>query len=180
MHWLFIVILSILLVWAVASWYTFECVASLPTDGRLPSVEVDRDAYGGKWYEIASIPQWFQRGCVNVTAEYSKLGSENIRIVNTCGSLESLSEFRQARAVARATREPGQFGVSFFPPFVYGSYKVIYFHDGVAIVTDTRKSTLWILSRCNYLESDRYRQLLDWIETWVYDLAQLQRSTWTF
>jgi hypothetical protein len=33
---------------------------------------VDLDRYLGLWYEIASFPAWFQRGCTAVTAEYSR------------------------------------------------------------------------------------------------------------
>jgi apolipoprotein D and lipocalin family protein len=55
------------------------------TADPLPTVDhVDLQRYLGKWYEIASIPQYFQKQCVgDVTAEY-KLDGENIAVTNSC------------------------------------------------------------------------------------------------
>ena len=45
---------------------------------------VDLNRYLGKWYEIASIPQYFQRKCVrDVTAEY-RLNEGAISVTNRC------------------------------------------------------------------------------------------------
>ncbi|MEQ1914965.1 MAG: lipocalin family protein [Sideroxydans sp.] len=51
----------------------------------LATVEhVDLNRYLGKWYEIASIPQYFQRQCVrDVTAEYA-LKDGAISVTNRC------------------------------------------------------------------------------------------------
>ncbi len=43
---------------------------------------VDLERYLGTWYEIATIPQRFQKGCVAVTANYSRRPDGKIRVIN--------------------------------------------------------------------------------------------------
>lgn len=68
-------------------------------DRLLYPQKVDLDRYQGKWYEIASLPTSFQRGCVCSTAEYT-LNANNgtVRVVNRC--LLADNEVKQAVAVA--------------------------------------------------------------------------------
>ncbi len=44
---------------------------------------VDLQRYLGVWYEIATIPQCFQKGCVGLTAEQSLRKNGDIEVVNT-------------------------------------------------------------------------------------------------
>ena len=46
--------------------------------------ELDIERYLGKWYEIASYPAWFQKGCTGSTATYSLLPDGRIEVVNKC------------------------------------------------------------------------------------------------
>jgi apolipoprotein D and lipocalin family protein len=62
-----------------------------PTSPPETVESVDLDKYVGKWYEIQRIPNSFQdkkkRGfneCFNTTAEYAKVGTQKISVVNTC------------------------------------------------------------------------------------------------
>jgi len=45
---------------------------------------VDLNRYLGMWYEIASYPSWFQKGCTGSTAEYSLLSDGKIQVINRC------------------------------------------------------------------------------------------------
>lgn len=40
-------------------------------------------AYSGKWYEIASFPNWFQKDCYCTTAQYADRG-DYIEVINSC------------------------------------------------------------------------------------------------
>jgi apolipoprotein D and lipocalin family protein len=48
----------------------------------VPSVDLNR--YLGVWYEIASYPAWFQKGCTGSTADYSLLPNGRIQVINRC------------------------------------------------------------------------------------------------
>lgn len=45
---------------------------------------VDVDRYLGRWYEQASIPANFEKGCVNTQAFYSMIDSKTIKVDNMC------------------------------------------------------------------------------------------------
>ena len=45
---------------------------------------VDLTKYAGKWYEIASYPQRFQKGCHSTTAEYSLSDKGYVIVENQC------------------------------------------------------------------------------------------------
>lgn len=44
--------------------------------------QVDLNRYVGRWYEIASFPTWFQKGCAGSTAAYSLRADGNIDVLN--------------------------------------------------------------------------------------------------
>ena len=61
----------------------FSWVGAAKSDSPLTVVDVvDLNRYLGMWYEIASYPSWFQKGCTGSTAEYSLLSDGKIQ--DTC------------------------------------------------------------------------------------------------
>jgi apolipoprotein D and lipocalin family protein len=46
----------------------------------VPYVELPR--YMGKWHEVARLPMFFQRGCVESTAEYALKRDGSVSVVN--------------------------------------------------------------------------------------------------
>ena len=46
--------------------------------------KVDLQRYAGTWYEIARLPQWFQRGCYDSTATYSLNDDGTVKVINRC------------------------------------------------------------------------------------------------
>ena len=59
---------------------TFNRLARTPID--FPKVELQR--YLGTWFEIATIPQFFQKACHATTATYSLRDDGDILVVNQC------------------------------------------------------------------------------------------------
>jgi apolipoprotein D and lipocalin family protein len=45
---------------------------------------VDIQKYSGKWFEIASFPQRFQKGCHCTTAEYTLTSKDYLIVENRC------------------------------------------------------------------------------------------------
>ena len=150
----------------------------------LPPLEVvenlDIERYQGRWYEIASFPQFFQRGCVATRADYSLREDGRIRVQNQCldGSLDG--ELREAEGVAWVVDpeiSSARLAVSFFWPFK-GHYWVIDLGERYeyAVVGHPERTYLWILSRTTTLPDDVYDGILKRIEAKGYDLAPLTRT----
>ena len=140
---------------------------------------VDLERYLGTWYEIATIPQSFQKGCVGVTAEYSLRPDGDIQVVNTCirGTLDG--EVRRVRGKARVVDKTSnaRLKVRFFWPF-WGSYWIIGLDPDYqwAVVGHPGRKYLWILSRSPQMEDALYGQILELIAGQGYDLSRIEKT----
>ena len=146
----------------------FICLAQM-TNNSEPTVvsSVDLNRYIGQWYEIAKIPNPFQKKCVlNTTAEYKLLEDGKIRVVNRC--IKENGEIITARGVAK-TVEPStnaKLKVSFVSLFglrlFWGDYWIICIDQDYrwAIVGDPHRKYGWILSRTPTI-SENVRNLIN-------------------
>jgi len=143
----------------------------------VPSVDLER--YLGTWYEIATIPQRFQKGCVGVTARYTLRNDGDIDVVNTCRKQTLDGEVRTAHGKAwvvdRATN--AKLKVRFFWPFS-GDYWIIGLDEDYrwAVVGHPDRTYLWILSRTPQMDGALYDELLRRIAAQGYDLGKIQKT----
>jgi apolipoprotein D and lipocalin family protein len=140
--------------------------------------DVDLDRYLGRWYEIASFPQWFQRGCVASTATYSRRPDGRIGVVNECRDGSFDGELRRAEGVAWVTDENQSFAklkVQFFWPFRV-DYWIIELDAEYcyAVVGHPSRDYLWILARTPSLDPMLYQAISDRLEAQGYDLTRLR------
>jgi len=142
--------------------------------------EVDLGRYVGRWYEIASFSQRFQRGCVATTANYTLRDDGRIRVENECRDGSFDGELRRAEGVAWLADphgSPAKLKVQFFWPF-RGDYWIIELDPEYryAVVGHPSRDYLWILSRTPTLDPPVYETLLARIEAHGYDLERLNRT----
>jgi apolipoprotein D and lipocalin family protein len=145
--------------------------------------EVDLDRYLGRWYEIASFPQRFQRGCVATTATYSRRDDGRIRVENECRDGSFDGDLRRVEGVAWVTDPEdtnARLKVRFFWPF-RGDYWIIELDPDYryAVVGHPSRNYLWILARTPTLDPAVYETLLRRIEAQGYDLGRLNRTPQT-
>jgi apolipoprotein D and lipocalin family protein len=140
---------------------------------------VDLSRYVGTWYEIASFPNRFQKGCTATTATYTLAPEGHIRVVNRCrkGSLdgEEVAATGRARVVDPATN--ARLEVSFFRPF-WGDYWIIDLGEEYefAVVGHPSRDYLWILSRTPQMDDAVYRSILERLEAQRYEIERLRRT----
>jgi len=78
--------------------------------------QVDLGRYAGTWYEIASFPQRFQRGCENTKAVYALRQDGTVEVMNSCFRNNRVDAIKgKAWVVDTATN--AKLKVSFFWPF---------------------------------------------------------------
>jgi apolipoprotein D and lipocalin family protein len=140
---------------------------------------VDIQKYLGTWYEIATIPQRFQKGCVGVTAEYKLRKDGDIEVINTCrqGTLDGKVRKVRGKAWVVDKKTNAKLKVRFFWPFT-GAYWVIGLDADYrwAIVGHPNRSYLWVLSRTPQLDAALYDELLKLIAAKGYDLSKIKRT----
>jgi apolipoprotein D and lipocalin family protein len=159
------------------------CATTTSERLRLPPLEtvehVELGRYLGTWYEIASFPQWFQRGCTATTATYTLRDDGRIDVLNACrkGSLDG--ELATAKGLAKVVdRVTGaRLEVSFFRPF-WGDYWIIDLGRDYeyAVVGHPSRDYLWILSRTPALPEATSRAILARLQAQGYETARLVRT----
>jgi apolipoprotein D and lipocalin family protein len=137
---------------------------------------VDLEKYAGKWYEIASYPQRFQKGCLCTTAEYSLSNKGYVVVENRCKKEHVDGKDGYIKGKAFITKNSGnaKLKVQFFWPFK-GKYWVIDLADdySYAVVSHPNRNYLWILSRTSQLDKTIYAQILDRLAAKDFDLSKL-------
>ena len=129
----------------------------------LPTIkDFDLEKYLGIWYEIARLPNRFEKGLDCCTAEYSLKENGKIKVVNRGRKLSDNGKFKSATGTAWIPDEnfPGRLKVRFFWPFS-GNYYIIELdkHYQYVLVGDPSRKYLWILSRKNALDEETYTYL---------------------
>lgn len=133
----------------------------------------------GAWYEIATIPQSFQKGCVGVTDQYSLREDGDIDVVNTCRKDTLDGKVRAVRGkswVTDATTN-AKLRVRFFWPFS-GAYWIIGLDPEYrwAVVGHPSRRYLWILSRTPRMDDAVYGELIRTIAAQGYDTGRIKKT----
>ena len=155
--------------------------AGVATDTRPLDVvdSVDLKRYLGTWYEIASYPAWFQKGCTGSMAEYSLLSDGKIQVINSCrkNSLQGKRKKAEGKAEVVDTKTNAKLKVWFFWPFK-GNYWIIDLDPEYqwAVVGEPRRKYLWILSRTPIMEASIYQGILARLPQKGYDPSQLNKT----
>ncbi len=120
------------------------------------AAHVNLNKYLGKWYEVASIPQYFQRQCVgNTMAEYSLSKSGRIKVVNSCETAKGRRSVALGRAEIVDSTTNSKLKVTFVKIFGYwvfafgGDYWILDVAPdySYALIGDPTTSYAWLLSR---------------------------------
>ncbi len=124
----------------------------------LKTVErVDLERYQGRWYEIARLPNRFEKDCEGVTAEYALRDDGLISVVNTCRKNALDGPVKRAKGRARIVdiETNAKLEVSFFGPF-WGDYWIIDLAEdySLSLVSEPNGRYLWILSRTPSISDD--------------------------
>ncbi len=156
--------------------------ATSPTDYSQQTVErVDLDRYMGKWYEIASLPNWFQNGCHCTMAEY-ELRADFVLVRNSCrkGSTQGNLDVATGKAYPVSGSNNSRLKVQFFWPFK-GDYWVLALDDNYeyAMVGHPNKKYLWILSRTPEMSESVYQRLVEKAAQNGYDVSKIKKTLCT-
>jgi len=140
---------------------------------------VDLKKYAGKWYEIASYPQRFQKGCHCTTAEYTLSEKGYVIVENRCNrdSIKGKQSYIKGKAFVEKNSGNAKLKVRFFWPFT-GKYWIIDLADDYtyAVVSHPNKKYLWILSRTPKMDNAIYQQILSRLREKGFDLTKLQTT----
>jgi apolipoprotein D and lipocalin family protein len=150
---------------------------------KLPPLQtvshVDLNRYMGKWYEIASFPQRFQKGCVASMATYTLRKDGDVDVLNQCRDKTLDGKLRNAKGKAWVvdSKSNAKLKVRFFWPFS-GDYWIIDLGEGYqyAVVGHPKRNYLWILGRSRQMDPAAYDGVLERLKKQHYDLSRLNKT----
>ena len=135
------------------------------------------ERYMGTWYEIARLPQYFERDLDEVTALYTLEKDGTIKVVN-----KGKRDGEPASATGSAhLKDPdakplaGELRVMFFWPF-YADYRIIELAPdySYAVVTAGSRDYFWILSRSPTMEKEQLDAILNRAKALGFGLGTLE------
>ena len=145
--------------------------AGMGTREPLPTAPaVDLARYAGTWYEIARLPMWFQRHCVDSKAIYSALPDGSVGVHNECvtdtGEIEQLDGVAtvvDSETNARLRVVFDNFFARLFGSSHEGNYWIIDLDADyrTSVVGTPDRRYLWILSRTPRLADATYQRLVE-------------------
>lgn len=162
---------------ALLSLLLCACASSDPPPAALQVVpKVDLGRYAGRWYEIASFPQSFQRGCTDSRADYRLLDDGTVEVLNSC-LRDGRVDTAKGKAWVVDKAAGAKLKVSFFWPF-RGDYWIIDLGGDYdyAVVSAPSMKYLWILSRTPQLDEQRYQEIVGGLKDRGFDIAKLIRT----
>jgi apolipoprotein D and lipocalin family protein len=149
-------------------------LSSCKTQG-LPVVnQVDIHKYAGTWYEIARLPNSFEKGLENVSATYSLKENGKIKVLNKGQKVSG--KINQIEGVAWIPNPDcqGKLKVRFFWPFA-GKYWILSLDKdyNYVLVGEPSRKYLWILSKTKTLDEHIYNNLLQQAKQYGFDIDKL-------
>jgi apolipoprotein D and lipocalin family protein len=164
--------------------------AGIDSRGTLPTISrVDLARYAGTWYEIARLPMWFQRHCVDSKAIYStrpggKIGVHNECITDTGGidQVDGMATVVDQETNARLQVVFENWFARLFGSSRMGNYWILDLDPDyrTSLVGTPDRRYLWILSRSPHLDESTYQHLVErarQLGFLVSDLIRTQRPS---
>ena len=143
----------------------------------VPSVDLKR--YAGKWYEIARLPNWFEKACTaNTAATYTLQPDGKIQVLNECNKADGRLKIAKGTAKVADSKGPNtKLKVTFFWPFS-GDYWIIDLDPNYqwVVVGEPSRDYLWILARNPRLDGALYQQILERVKKHGYTPDKLIES----
>ena len=140
---------------------------------------VNLNKYMGKWYEIASFPNSFQKNCKCTNANYEFVGNK-VKVVNKCRRKSVSAKWDIATGHAKVVPNTGnsKLKVTFFWPF-YGDYWILYLTKNYSevLVGNPSRKYLWILSREKSISKKDYDFLVNIAKEKGFDVSKLKKTT---
>lgn len=146
------------------------------------TVSVDLQRYQGTWYELARLPMFFQRNCVQSEARYGLREDGRIDVSNRCRKADGEWQEVQGIAEPQVEGQTDKLWVRFqnwfsrlAPGLSKGEYWVLYRDDDyrVALVGHPNREYLWMLSRTPEVDDATRDKLLSVAREQGYDTSKL-------
>ena len=124
---------------------------------------IDPQRYLGRWYEVARLPNSFQKNCEAATSDWSKNSSGMYDVVQTCHTGSPSGPAKVWRGAGKVLDEAAaKIRIGFFGGFIKQDYVVVDRGDDYSwcILATTTPKFVWIMSRRPVLDNTQKSNLV--------------------
>lgn len=176
---------SLRLALAVLGFTLGACAGTVSKSDLSTVASVDLSRYVGTWYEIARLPMWFQRHCVDSRAIYSSRPDGLVGVHNECVTESGGVEQAEGVATVVDPKTNARLMVAFdnwfarlFGSSREGNYWILDLDPEyrTAMVGTPDRRYLWILSRTPQLDDSTYQRLVERARQLGYPVSDLIKA----
>jgi apolipoprotein D and lipocalin family protein len=145
-------------------------MSSVYAENVTPIADFEIKSYLGTWYEIARLPNRFEKKCIApITANYSidPNNANKVIVVNKCSRNGDGPSIAEGAASFVESANVGKLEVTFLPkylrwlPIGYGDYWVLYVdYEKIALVGSPDHDYLWVLARSDNVDKESMIKVL--------------------
>ncbi len=140
--------------------------------------DVDLSRLAGRWYEIATIPTFFTRGCTAGYSDYTPIDARSFAVETTCHKGTPDGEAVTSDGTLRvAGQDPAKLEINYVP-FIWGAYWIV--EHGAdweyLVAAHPSRDYLWIYSRAPTLDEALVQGVLGRLEAVGYELDDIVRT----
>jgi apolipoprotein D and lipocalin family protein len=176
---------SLHLALAIVCFTLGACAGAVSKSDLSTVASVDLSRYVGAWYEIARLPMWFQRHCVDSKAIYSSRPDGLLGVHNECVTESGGVEQAEGVATVVDPKTNARLMVVFdnwfarlFGSSREGNYWILDLDPEyrTAMVGTPDRRYLWILSRTPQLEDSTYQRVVERARQLGYPVSDLIKA----
>jgi apolipoprotein D and lipocalin family protein len=140
-----------------------------------PVAQVDLDRYMGRWYMIANIPYFAERGNVAVHVEYSRRADGSIEDIYTAREGFDGKTFSKKGLIwitDEKTRAAGS--ITFLPP-LWQDFTIVYLDKDYryTAIAHPSRDFCWIFAREPYMGDEIYKDILATLKDNLFDISRV-------
>ena len=137
---------------------------------------IDPQRYLGRWYEVARVPNSFQKNCEAATSDWSRNTSGQFDVVQTCHTGSPGGPAQIWRGAGKVLDEAAaRIRIGFFGGFIKQDYVVVDRSDDYSwcILSTATPKFIWIMSRRPVLNSAQKSVLAERAHQLGFDISGL-------
>ncbi|MGQ9843861.1 MAG: lipocalin family protein [Spirochaetota bacterium] len=150
--------------------------SSVPTVKTVENVDIQR--FMGKWYVIANIPTFVERGAHNAIESYklNEDGSIDTTFTFNKDSFDGPVKQYNPKGFIINTKTNAEWGMQFVWP-IKAEYLIIYLDDDytTTVIGRSKKDYVWIMARTPVISDSQYNAILNFLKDIGYDISKIKR-----
>ena len=143
-----------------------------------PVQQVDLNKYMGKWYVLAHIPAFIEKGAFNAVESYTLTPEGEIATTFTFrkGSFDGPQKTYTPKGFVRDTNSNAVWDMQFVWP-VKAEYLIAGLNEDYTqtIVARNKRDYVWIMARTPQISATDYNALFEKVRSYGYDMTRLRR-----